>query len=159
MRFKGNMGNMSRFEEFDWRYHEALLNCFTYFGQIFGPLDEKGHNDYFTASYRFALCGMKRAFAIHDALGSTDIKHAVFLRAGRVIDFVRNPEGQYKGPLRFVDLLGSPFTQFENAVQTKDIVKIEAAWTSLYADAAIDLPLRLLGDRLWREDPERGSLS
>jgi hypothetical protein len=149
---------MNRLEEFDWRYHEALLNCFTYFGPLFG-LNEKEQTDYFTASYRFTLCSMKRAFAIHDALGSTDIKHAVFRRAGKVIDFVRKPEEQYKVPPRFVDQLGPPFTQFENAIQTKDIVNVEAAWTPLYADAAIDLPLRLLGDHLSREDPERGSLS
>jgi hypothetical protein len=145
-------------EEFDWRYHEALLNCFEYFAGRF-DLDEKQRTDYFTASYRFTLCSMKRAFFIHDALGSTDIEHAVFLRAKKVIDFVRKPEERYKVPVGFVDQLGPPFTQFENAVQTKDIVNVEAAWNLLYLDAAIDLPLRLLGDHISREDPERGSLS
>lgn len=126
---------MGSLPEFDWHYHEALLNCITYFGPRFG-LDEKGKAAHFAASYRSTLSGMKGAFAIHDALGSADTRQAVFLRARDVIDFVKKPEG-------FVDELGPAFAQFENAVQTQNIVNLEAAWTSLYSDAAIDLPLRL----------------
>lgn len=125
-------------DEFDLRYHQALLSCIT-FARLPGKLSPKEKDDDFLAHYRLKLCDLKLALALRGKMSSSDVDNHVLGMADRLVVAAERENA----PCGFDVQERAEFLAFKEALHGKAFDMLQSHCDALYQDAIVNVGYRI----------------